>query len=603
MIGTGAAPFLPPALHPETAEGITRYERDLTLADGTGISLELVAAPFLAEGKPAWQVVAHNITARKQTEEALRQAKEWAEEANRTKSRFLANMSHELRTPLTTIIGYADLITISVQSGEFDRVASDIARVRDAGKHLLAIINDLLDLSKIEAGRMEIHGKRFSVRALAEEVIASMRVFAQKRNNDLTLNIDPTVEMMHSDDMRVRQILYNLLHNACKFTENGAVTLDIARVVSDDDHAAHLVFTISDTGIGMTADQIASLFREFTQADSSTTRKYGGTGLGLALSRRLAHLLGGEITVTSQPGVGTTFVVTLPEHLVLAAAPEPTPVDATPISATPPAPEPGEHTRRLVLLIDDDPAVRDLLLRMLERPDLHIETAVDGASGLELARLLTPDLIILDILMPEMDGWTVLRELKASNDTAAIPVIPLTIADDREHGMLLGAAEMIHKPADLDRLDQRIRTLIRGRSAQVEAANRQILIVEDDETVRQYLRRTLERECEDWVIMEVTDGQTALEHCTTAMPDVIVLDLMIPGIDGLQFIEALRTLPDGCSTPIIVVIAQDLTADERERLCHSVTRILYKGSFHCHEFAREVRAAIATYAQLYPLEV
>jgi len=214
-----------------------------------------------------------------------------------------------------------------------------------------------------------------------------------------------------------------------------------------------------------------------------------------------------------------------------------------------------------------------------------------------------PDLIILDILMPEMDGWSVLRELKASSDTATIPVILLTIADDREHGMLLGAAEMIHKPADLDRLDQRIRALIRGRSAQVEDGNQQILIVEDDETVRQYLRRTLERECEDWIITEVADGQTALEHCITAMPDVIVLDLMIPGIDGLQFIEALRAIPDGCSTPIIVVTAQDLTADERERLCHSVTRILYKGSFHCHEFAREVRAAIATYAQLYPLEV
>jgi len=603
LIGADADPFLPPALHLETAEGIMRYERDLTLADGTGISLELVAAPFLAEGKPAWQVVAHNITARKQTEEALRQAKEWAEEANRTKSRFLANMSHELRTPLTTIIGYADLITMSVDNGEFDRVASDIARVRDAGKHLLAIINDLLDLSKIEAGRMEIHSEQFSVRALSEEVIASMRVFAQKRNNDLTLNIDPTLEMMHSDDVRVRQILYNLVHNACKFTEDGAVTLDIARVASDHDCAALLVFTISDTGIGMTADQIAGLFREFTQADSSTTRKYGGTGLGLALCRRLTHLLGGEITVTSQPGIGTTFVVTLPEHLASATASEPAPVDAAPVSDTPPAPEYSEDSRRLVLLIDDDPAVRDLLPRMLERPDLHIETAADGTSGLDLARLLTPDLLILDILMPEMDGWSVLRELKASNETAAIPVILLTIADDREHGMLLGAAEMIHKPADLDRLDQRIRALIRGRSAQVEDGNQQILIVEDDETVRQYLRRTLERECEDWIITEVADGQTALEHCITAMPDVIVLDLMIPGIDGLQFIEALRAIPDGCSTPIIVVTAQDLTSESRERLCHSVTRILYKGSFHCHEFAREVRAAIATYAQLRPQEV
>lgn len=603
LIGADAAPFLPPAPHRETKGDAIRYERELTLADGTSISLELVAAPFLMEDQPVWHVVAHNITARKQTEEALRQAKEWAEEANRTKSRFLANMSHELRTPLTTIIGYADLIALSVRNGEVDRVESDIARVRDAGKHLLSIINDLLDLSKIEAGRMDIHNEQFPVRALAGEVIASMRVFAQKRNNILDLTIDPAVETMYSDDVRVRQILYNLLHNACKFTEDGAVTLTIDRVVRDGDHTAHIVFTISDTGIGMTADQIAGLFREFTQADPSTTRKYGGTGLGLALCRHLCHLLGGEIAVTSQPGAGTTFVVTLPEYLAPATASEPAPVDAASLSDTLPAPETIGDARRLVLLIDDDPAVRDLLPRMLERPDLHIETATDGTSGLELARLLTPDLIILDILMPEMDGWTVLRELKSSNETAAIPVILLTIADDREHGMLLGAAEMVHKPADLDHLEQRIRELINKHPIPMADDRRQILIVEDDDTLREYLRRTLEHEHKGWIVTDVADGQTALEHCTTAMPDVIVLDLMIPGIDGLQFIAALRALPKGCSTLVIVVTALDMTSAEREHLCRSVTRILHKGSFQCHEFVHAVRTAIATYTQLSPLEV
>lgn len=605
LIGAAAAPFLPTTLRRETGDGIIRYERDLILADGGNVTLELVAAPFIAEGKPAWQVVARNITERKQAEEALRNARDLAEEASRAKSRFLANMSHELRTPLTTIIGYADLIAIAAQHREFERIQEDIVRVRNAGKHLLAIINDLLDLSKIEAGRMEIHVAPFPVRAVAEEIVASMEAFAQSRQNTLRLEIDPTVGLMHSDEVRVRQVLYNLVHNACKFTENGHVTVSVARSdqahsVHSNGHSAWITFTVSDTGIGMTEEQIARLFQEFTQADSSTTRKYGGTGLGLALSRRLVRMLGGDIAVTSKPGVGSAFVVTLPEHLAHVATTDSAPDDNG--VSTPALPEPQENQERkhLILLIDDDPAVRDLLPRALERPDLHIETAADGASGLELARLLMPDLIILDILMPEIDGWTVLSELKTSNDTAAIPVILLTIADDAKRGVLLGAAEMLNKPADLDRLERQIRLLLSKRANLAEAESKQVLIVEDDDDVRDYLRRALAHECPDWTIIAVSDGQTALDHCTTSMPDGIVLDLMLPGMDGMQFIEAMRMLPDGCSVPIIVVTAKELTPAEHDNLNRSVARILHKGMFHCNDFVHEVRSAIAAYAQLQP---
>lgn len=605
LIGSPATPFLPTALHQAADDGVIRYERDLTLPDDSEVTLELVAAPFVADGKPAWQVVARNITERKQTEEALRNARDWAEEANRAKSRFLANMSHELRTPLTTIIGYADLIAIATRNGEFDRIRDDITRVRNAGKHLLAIINDLLDLSKIEAGRMIIDVVPFSVRALAEDVVTGLETFAHNRNNTLHLEIDPTIGLMHSDDVRVRQVLYNLVHNACKFTEHGSVAVTIAR--SDAAHTAHangrpawITLTVSDTGIGMTDEQMARLFTEFTQADPTTTRKYGGTGLGLALSRRLIHLLGGDITVTSKPGVGTTFVVTLPEHLAPAAEPAPAPVEGDEMPTTPAVSGDQQERKRLILLIDDDPSVRDLLPRSLERHDLHVETAADGTSGLELARLLVPDLIILDILMPEIDGWTVLNELKASSDTAAIPVILLTIADDAKRGVLLGAAETLNKPADLDRLEHQIHLLLNGRATTEETGGRQVLIVEDDDAVRDYLHRALAREYSGWTIVEASDGQTALEHCTASMPDGIVLDLMLPGMDGMQFIAALRMLPGGCSVPIIVVTARELTPAERDCLNQSVVRILHKGTFNCNDFVHHVRNAIATYARCNP---
>ncbi|MGC9040676.1 MAG: response regulator [Roseiflexus sp.] len=607
LIGSPAAPFLPTALHNKTDDGAIRYERDLTLSDGQTVTLDLIAAPFVADGASVWQVVARNITERKQTEEALRNARDWAEEASRAKSRFLANMSHELRTPLTTIIGYADLINLAAQQGEFNRIRDDITRVRNAGKHLLAIINDLLDLSKIEAGRMEIHVAPFSVPALAEEVVASMDLLAQTRRNTLILTIDPTVGVMHSDDVRVRQVLYNLVHNACKFTEDGVVTVTIARSASEstvhiNGHAARIVFTISDTGIGMTDDQMARLFQEFTQADPTTTRKYGGTGLGLALSRHLVRMLGGDITVTSKPGVGTTFVVTLPENPAQVRQPAPELSEGEVLTASAPDTARHQERKRLILLIDDDPSVRDLLPRVLERHDLHIETAADGASGLELARLLLPDLIILDILMPEIDGWTVLHELKTSSETAAIPVILLTIADDIRSGALLGAAEILSKPTDLDRLERRIRLLLDKRATLTDTGERRVLIIEDDDAVREYLRRALTREHSDWTVLEASDGQTALEQCKTSMPDSIVLDLMLPGMDGIQFIEALRLFPNGSSVPIIIVTAKELTPDERDHLHRSAVRILHKGTFHYNDFVHEVRSAIATYAQLQPME-
>lgn len=601
-VGQSAVAFLPPEPRPHTDDAMP-YECHLVQSDGSEVTLELVAVPLIFRGQPAWQVVAHNITERKQAELALREAKELADEASRAKSRFLANMSHELRTPLTAIIGYAELIATALARGEIGNVTTDIERVHVAGKHLLALINDLLDFSKIEAGRMQTHITSFSVADLARDVVSAVEPLARQRRNQITLDIDPHVQLMRSDETRVRQILLNLVHNACKFTEDGAITVTIApvpapEVAAHNGHATSIAFAVADTGIGMTPDQIAVLFNDFVQADATTTRKYGGTGLGLALSRRLSRLLGGDITLTSEPGVGSTFIVTLPDQKAAATGIQsgdaPEPHDQPVVIAH------EDDRTHIALLIDDDPAIRDLLPRALNRPDLHIETAGDGLSGIELARLLQPDIIILDILLPGIDGWKVLAELKSSPETAAIPVILLTVEDDPQRGVLLGAAELLNKPVDLDRLQQQIVALLSEPQAVPSSVARSVLIVEDDEHVREYLRRTFERD--GWTTIEAADGRQALDVCTTHLPDAIVLDLMMPEMDGVEFIEVLRTMPDGAAIPIVVVSARELPTDEHERLNRSVSRILRKGTFRGDELLRAVHTAIAMFARLKPME-
>ncbi|NWG19932.1 MAG: response regulator [Chloroflexi bacterium] len=601
-VGRSAAAFLPSEHRPHTRDA-TPYECHLMQSDGSEVTLELVAVPLTFRGQSAWQVVAHNITERKQAELALREAKELADEASRAKSRFLANMSHELRTPLTAIIGYAELIATAMARGEIGNVAADIERVHIAGKHLLALINDLLDLSKIEAGRMQTHITSFSVADLVRDVIGAVEPLASQRRNHITLDIDPHVQLMHSDETRVRQILLNLVHNACKFTEDGTITITIAPVpapeaAAHNGHAASIAFAVSDTGIGMTPDQIAILFNDFVQADATTTRKYGGTGLGLALSRRLSRLLGGEITLTSEPGVGSTFIVTLPDQKAAATdilrSDVPESDDQTAVIVH------EDDRTHIALLIDDDPAIRNLLPRALSRPDLHIETAADGLSGIELARLLQPDIIILDILLPGIDGWKVLAELKSSSETAAIPVILLTVEDDPQRGLLLGAAELLNKPVDLERLQQQIVVLLSQQQGAPASAGRSVLIVEDDEHVREYLRRTFERD--GWATVEAANGREALDACNTHLPNAIILDLMMPEMDGVEFIEVLRTMPYGAAIPIVVVSARELTTAKHEYLNRSVNRVLRKGTFRGDELLRTVQSAIAMFARLKPVE-
>jgi GAF domain-containing protein/CheY-like chemotaxis protein len=493
------------------------------------------------------------------------------EVANRHKSEFLANMSHELRTPLNAIIGYSEMLQEEAQDLAQDTFIPDLRKINNAGKHLLELINAVLDLSKIEAGKMDLFIELFDVTTLVTDIAAVVQPLAERNGNRLDARCDPGAGEMRADLTKVRQALFNLLSNACKFTERGTVTLTATRKVATA--GDQIVFKVSDTGIGMTEEQIGRLFQEFTQAETSTSRRFGGTGLGLALSRRLCRLMGGDVTVESAPGRGSTFTVTLPAEVLMSAAE--TSSDSSAIAES-------RAGASLVLVIDDDPAVRELMGRYLGREGFRVIVAAGGDEGLRLAREKRPDAITLDVMMPGLDGWAVLGALKADAATADIPVVMLTIVDDRNLGYALGAAEYLTKPIDRDRL---IAVLARFRR------DLPVLIVEDDAPLRELLRRMLERE--GYTVVEADNGRAALDRLQKGVPGVILLDLMMPVMDGFEFLTELRREDAWRHVPVIVLTARDLSVDEREALNGSVARILQKGAYGHEALLAEVRSHVA----------
>jgi PAS domain S-box-containing protein len=502
-----------------------------------------------------------DITERRYHEEQQR-ARVAAEQANQAKSQFLANMSHELRTPLNAIIGYSEILKETAEDTDQDEMIPDLEKIRGAGKHLLALINDILDISKIEAGRMELYLESFAVADLVQEVVTTAMPLLQKNHNELRLELAPAVGIIHTDMTKLRQVLLNLLSNAAKFTERGTITLTGER--HREGEQDWLVLRVHDTGIGMTPEQVDKLFQAFSQADSSTTRKYGGTGLGLAISQQFCQLMGGEITVESTSGVGTVFTVRLP--IVSPSLPQ---MEALPR---------GSGNRR-VLVVDDDPQVGDLLRRFLTKEGFEVVATTEGAQVLSLARQIQPQAITLDVMMPDVSGWSVLAELKADPELSSIPVIILSMVDDQRVGFALGATDYLTKPIDRERL---VAILQR-----YQTQGRRVLVVEDDPDTREMLQRLLPKQ--GWQVETAANGRLALEAIAQHPPDVILLDLMMPEVDGFAVVEQLRHNETWQKIPVIVITAKELTTVERQQLQRSVQQIWQKGQFNLERLLASVR--------------
>ena len=556
---------------------VDHVEIERRRVDGSHWWSLLSMRPIVFEGRQASLSWTYDISALKDVEKTLKAARDQAETASQAKSSFLANMSHELRTPLNAIIGVTEMLQEDARDLGREEEVEPLDRVLRAGRHLLALINDILDLSKIEAGKMELHLQSFAVQPLIADVVTTIETLAAKNGNRVVLDCSSDLGSMKADQIRVRQALLNLVSNANKFTEKGKVTVS-ARRQQHDDGRDRIVMAVADTGIGMTPEQLSKLFQEFAQADSSTTRKYGGTGLGLAISRRFCQMMGGDITAESELGYGSTFTLELPAVVGAAEA-----VAPAPIAAIHPRTGAGPAERPLILVIDDDQTVRDVVGRFLEREGFRVAQAEGGREGLRLIRELHPLAVTLDVMMPDLDGWTVLAAIKGDPQLAETPVILMTILDEKNRGYALGATDYLVKPVNREKLVEVLRNLTVAETGCV-------LIVDDDDVDRRQLRTAVESL--GWSIIEADDGRMALQQLDRNRPDVIILDLMMPNVDGFEFLETIRHDPERRQIPVVIVTGRDLTAEDRNRLNGGVERIIQKTNRD--DMLREVRSVLAS---------
>jgi signal transduction histidine kinase/CheY-like chemotaxis protein len=511
-------------------------------------------------------VAIRNAELFKEVEEKSREL----EVASKHKSQFLANMSHELRTPLNAIIGYSEILQEDAADKGDQESISDLQKIESAGRHLLGLINNILDLSKIEAGKMDIFFEAVDIQAVLKEVVSIIKPLADKSENVIEVICPADIGSFRSDQTKVKQCLLNLLSNANKFTSKGTLTLTVAR-----EGNSRVCLRVSDSGVGMTEEQLGRLFQAFSQADASTTKRFGGTGLGLAITRHFCTMLGGDVTVESRPGKGSTFTIRLPDQGVAPAAAE------SPAAA---------DGRASVLVVDDDASVRSLLAKTLEKEGYRVISARNGIEALALARQHRPQAITLDVLMPQMDGWGALKELKADAELRDIPVIMVTVLNERGMAIPLGAADFVTKPVDR----QRLAAILREHCAGPSGAS--ILVVEDDLPTREALCLSLTSM--GYVAHATVNGRTGLDWLAEHVaPSLILLDLMMPEMDGFEFLRELRQRHALTDVPVIVVTAKELTAEDVRILSGQTERIIAKDQAYLTELAAAVRGRLAHEAQ------
>lgn len=516
------------------------------------------------------------ISADATVRERIKAEKEAMEKASQAKSAFLASMSHELRTPLTAIIGYTEMLMEEAEEDGNESTLADLKKIHFAGKHLLELINSVLDLSKIEAGKMEIYYETFPIADLMENVINVTKPLVQNKNNKLVLQCDPEIGHMESDRTKVRQALFNLISNASKFTERGTITVSVSREWMNGNE--YVAFAVADTGIGMTPEQLGKLFQAFSQADKSIASKYGGTGLGLNITKKFCEMLCGTISVESEHGSGTTFTMRLPVGRPQVADIE---LPPQPIAVADGA---------LVLVIDDDPAVHELVSRSLQKQNMRVISSLDGTQALALAKQHQPQAIILDIVMQRTDGWKVLSQLKSDPEVSAIPVVMVTVLENRNAAFALGAADYLVKPVDKDRLLQVLSTYCSRPHA--DGRRSYVLVVDDEPANRAILGRTIES-C-GLEVRTAKEGREALSILSDARPDLILLDLNMPGMNGFDFLDELNKRPS--PPPVIVITAKDLTQEERNRLMGSVSQVMERRTQSQEALLAEINQQLAKYS-------